>query len=236
MAKSKFPCPYSYPHKSRVAKVDYICGIGGYGLRNGCFPIEFNVAADSCNFDFDHLWKTYYEEMTPNELRHDPEACSLYYRLAARLHEDHKDHLWECGQEDAVRDLQEGDTYHSLWDGTEVSVTLEMHGRCGKHLVISEFESMTLRGLSDDDLRDVLMCKEDGQWFIETKKVDLLYRYIRQCEVDFTSAKASAEVEYQGAFQFFANIVDSAWETEKQNRAGHEEVVSCNPLATKDIR
>ena len=221
-------CPYTFPHKSRVAKVDYICGIGGYYSRDGRFPIEFNVAADSCNFDFDHIWEKYNEEMTPDALKHDTEACTLYYRLAKRLHGEHEQYMWEWGQEDAVSGLQEGDAYRSLWDGTEVSVTLELHGRCGKHLIIAEFENTPLRGLSEDDLRELLMEKEGGEgWTISTKKVDLLYRYVRQCEVDFTPAKASEEVECQGAFCFFANIVEPKWETEKKNQADHESVVGC---------
>lgn len=239
---AKIKCPYTYPHRSRAAKVNYICGVGGYGSRYGRFPIEFNVGAYNTNFEFDHLWKTYYEEMTPSELKHDPEACALYYRLAMRLHKEHEDHLWEWGQEDACRNLQDGDTYRMLWDGTDVDVELELHGRSGKHLVIQYFEGTTFEGQSPEDLEEWLMeqtladgeevsthtrLQRGAEWSVSAKKLDKLYRYIRQCEVDFTTEKASAEVEYQGAFQFFANIVEPAWEEEKKNAVEHAAVVGC---------
>ena len=238
----KIECPYTYPHRSREAKVSYICGIGGYYSRDGRFPIEFNVAAYGVDFDFEHIWKTYYEEMTPSELKHDPDACTAYYRLARRLYEKHKDNLWEWGQEDACRSIDEDDTHRMLWDGTAVDVTLELHGRQGKHLVLSAFEGYSFRGMSPDDLRDTLMTqtRPDGYSHVEyetlrtgntwdwtTAEVDLLYRYVRQCEIDFTPAKASAEIEYQGASCFFNNIVNIEWENEKQRLADHEAVVAC---------
>jgi hypothetical protein len=52
-----------------------------------------------------------------------------------------------------------------------------------------------------------------------------LYMMCRQWEVDFTPARASAEVEYQGVFQFFANIVEPAWIDRQREIAEHEELV-----------
>lgn len=236
----KIPCPYTYPHKSREAKVNYICGSGGYYSRDGHFPIEFNVAAYRTDFSFDHIWKKYNKEFTAVTLSHDPEACTAYYRLARRLHAEHESSMWEWGQEDAARSLTDDDTYRCLWDGTELSVKLELHGRSGKHLVISEFDGTTFSGLSTEDLRVILMTqtrpdnydhseyttlRKGNTWLWSAKEIDLLYRYVRQCEIDFTSDKASEEVEYQGAFQFFANIVEPAWEDEKKAMADHAAVV-----------
>lgn len=238
---AKIKCPYKYPARSREAKVNYICGIGGYSNRDGRWPIEFNVALYDVDFDFDHLWKKYHAEMTPDELKHDPELCSLYYRLAQRLYEDNKDFLWEWGQEDAGRNLTDCDTYKQLWDGTEVDVEFSLRGRCGKHLVLDRFRSLSLDKMDEEELRTMLTeqsTRSDtyvyanrllrgAEWTYSNEFVDTLYRYVRQCEVDFTPEKASAEVEYQGAFCFFFNIVASAWEEEKQNKADHEAVVGC---------
>jgi hypothetical protein len=46
------------------------------------------------------------------------------------------------------------------------------------------------------------------EWDYSNEFVDRFYRYIRQCEVDFTPAKASAEVEYQAAFHVYTRAED----------------------------
>lgn len=238
---AKIKCPYTYPHRSRYDKVQYIVGIGGYTDRYSAWPIEFNVAAYRTDFSFDNLWRKYYLEHTPAELAHDPEACTAYYRLAKRLHGEHEDSLWGWGQEGAYRSLNDGDCYRMLWDGTMVDVKLELHGRCGKHLVIAEFNGHKLEGLTDSYLQDDLMRQRrtDGYEHVEydilqkgnywsswsNEDLNLLYKYVRQCEVDFTTDKASAEVEYQGAFCFFNNIVNPAWKTLKEEMASHDEAV-----------
>lgn len=235
--------PYTYPHKSREAKIDYICGIGGYSIRDGRWPLEFNVASYRADFSFDHLWKTYYKEYTPDVLAHDPEACTSYYRLAKRLHKEQEDNMWGWGQEDAARNVQDADAYRMLWDGTEVDVELELHGRGGKHLVLTCFNGHKLEGNSPEDLHDEMMAqtRPDGYTHVEygtlvsgaswdnwsTADINLFYKYVRQCEVDFTVEKASLEVEYQGAFCFFNNFVNPAWEEALTTAEAHSSVVSC---------
>lgn len=238
----KTKCPYSFPHKTRKDRVDYICGIGGYGSRYDKWPIEFTVAAYYTDFDFDHIWEKYAAEHWPfDESKETPETIKAYYDLARRLHKEHEGSLWSWGQEDAYRPLSDGDAYRTLWDGTMLDVKLELHGRCGKHLVIAEFEGRSLRGVSTEDLSDEMMrqTRPDGYSHVEydilkkgnfwdgwtNKEVETFYKYVRQCEIDFTSDKASAEVEYQGAFNFFCNIVNPEWETVKQERATHDEAV-----------
>lgn len=244
---AKIKCPYTYPHKSRLDKVDYICNIGGYRRHNdGSWPIEFNVAADNCNFDFDHLWARYAEAddegWLPSAARENPETLALYYALAKRLHAGHEEHMWEWGQEEAARSLHDADTYRTLWDGTMLNVKLELHGRSGKHLVIASFESHDLEGMDEGELRAQMLYQSDGyhdeittigtlrrgyNWYYwSATDVDLLYRYVRQCAIDFTPAKASQEVEYQGAFQFFCNIVNSEWEAELRRLADRETVIT----------
>ncbi len=109
MLKTKTLTPYTFPHKSRKARVDYICGIGGYSNRDGRWPIEFNVAAYGANFDFDHIWKEYSKEHIPSECDGDPALMTAYHQLAQRLHKDNESNLWEWGLEDALRDLYAGD-------------------------------------------------------------------------------------------------------------------------------
>lgn len=208
---AKIRCPYTYPHKSRSAMIDYITGIGGYSSRDGYWPIEFNVATYHADFSFDHIWEKYHAEHISDATRNHPPSWAAYYRLAQKLYEEHKDYLWEWGQEDAYRSLKDSDTYKMLWDGTAVGAELELHGRGGKHLVIAMFNGYDFNRCSTDNLKQSLRFGEDG-CAMPMNDLRLLYKYVRQCEVDFTPEKASAEVEYQGAFCFFANIVMPEWE------------------------
>lgn len=239
----KFKCPYTFPHKSRVAKARYICAVGGYSRSlDGRWPIEFCVGAWQADTDFNHLWEKYSGEYIPESAKATPEHTAAYYQLAMRLHKQHENDIWDWGQEDAARSLNDGDWYRMLWDGTMLDVTLELHGRGGKHLVIADFEGNVFTGMSDDELYEGLMRQVQINGFGETwekdrlcsgyewsdwtdKQVNTLYRYVRQCEVDFTIEKASAEVEYQGAFCFFNNIVEGEWETALATMQEHDEYV-----------
>lgn len=243
-------CPYTYPHKSRRAKADYLCGIGGYSrYQDGTYPLEFDVSAYRADFGFDHLWEKYAAEHWPfDEKKVTPDTVKTYYDLAMRLYKEHEQHLWAWGVEDACRALHDTDVYSMLWDGTRLEVTLELHGRCGKHLLITEFEGHTLEGMSTDDLYHELMGQGNGcfstgiqhdsdtlkkgcVWeFWTNEDLNKLYKYVRQCEVDFTVEKASAEVEYLGAFSFFCNIVNPEWESVKDAMAAHEDVVEAAKL------
>lgn len=246
-------CKYTYPHKSRAAKVAYICSIGGYYDRHlGTVPIEFNVAAYRADFDFDHIWEKYASECMPH--RPDsvtPDIAAAYYNLARKLHAENESYMWGWGQEDACRCLSDDDAYRTLYDGTQVAVEYGLYGRCGKHLVIVSFEGVSFRGVSSDDLRDMLMrqTRSDGyghveydtlrkgaEWDYSTEFVDKLYRYVRQCEVDFTVDTASNEVEYCGATCFFHNIVNPAWEDCLKERATHAEVVEAAQAVREVMR
>lgn len=214
-AKPKFVCPYTFPHKSRKAKVDYITDIGGYYSRDGRYPLEFNVAAYA-DLDFDNLWKLVLEERG-EDFPPNTRERALFEFAARKAYDSCKENLWEWAVEDAQRSLFDDEHYTTLWNGTKpLDVKLGLHGRGGKHLCIESFESVSLKGLSPEELGERLMLQEspDGnesvsdlprtkwgwKWSIDGKFVDLLYRYVRQCEIDFTSDKAEKEVEGQAAF------------------------------------
>ncbi len=220
----KIKCPYTYPHKSRTAMVDYLCGVGGYSSRDGRWPIEFNVGAYYADFDFDRIWEKYSGEHIPNECKKDPAALSAYYSLAKTLHASHKDMMWGWGVEDACRSITEDDTFKTLWDGTPVDAELQLQGRGGKHLVINKFNGFDLDHCNEDALNEGLSKGSEG-WGWSYDDVRLFYRYVRQCEVDFTPQKASDEVEFQGAFCFFANIVAPAWDIRKVEMSDHSAAV-----------
>ena len=51
------------------------------------------------------------------------------------------------------------------------------------------------------DIDEEYTLRKGWEWEVSTKSLDTLYRYIRQCEIDFTSAKAAQELEYQATWR-----------------------------------
>ena len=227
---AKYKHPYTFPHRSRAAMIDYICDIGGYhgGRHDGPYPLSFNVKAWYCDFSFDHVWKRAVidkdMDIGPDDtIRNDPEQFKAYQDLVRELHKEHEERLWEWGREDACRGVTEDDTHRSLCDGTEYEVKYGFAGRSGGYIVVLEWQGYTLDGMREEELRARLEDKEDVMY----NDLRLLYKCCRHWETDFTQKKASAEVEYQGIWHFFANIVEHAWEERKQEIADHEELVKC---------
>ena len=214
---AKLKNPYTYPHKSRRAKVDYLTSIGGYYAdRWAKFPIEFQVGTYHADLDFDSVWERlndsaqgYWDiaEFRPDLMR----FCAQ--EAHRRLDSSRDNSLWSMAIDDARNSLMDTDAYCTLWDGTPVSPTFNLYGRGGKHLCLEEVAGITLKGLSEEELEEMLMLQthvnngdetserntllKDHEWAVSTEALDKLYRYVRQCEIDFTSVKASREVEYQ---------------------------------------
>ncbi len=233
-------CPYSYPHKSREAKAKYLSGIGGYYSRDGRFPIEFTVGTYYAKLDFDTLWahilKEYHSEGP------DPEENRLFKEACAKVYGEVDAYLWDWALEDIRRDIDpgEGDTYFMLWDGTKIDAALELHGRCGKHLVIAGFNGIKLESLTEDDLYTMLTEQQNAygdpiegqkklrkgyEWSVSSSDLDLLYRYVRQCEVDFTSQNASNQLECMAAWHVYSRAED---ELENMRTAAKEKAALQN--------
>lgn len=210
------PSPYTFPHRSRKARADYLSSIGGYYSRDsGRYPIEFTVGTYYANGEKDHLLARLASEKgdSPYAADADPEVVRRYLACASCAYDELGDSLYSMALEDACRSLQDTDTYRMLYNADKtLDVTLGLHGRGGKHLVIEEFEGFQLKGLTEEDLYNGLMSQENEntgevivadklkrahKWVTSDKWVETFYRYVRQCEIDFTSIKASAEVEYQ---------------------------------------
>lgn len=221
-------CPYTFPHKSRAAKAAYICSIGGYYSREGRYPIEFDVSLYLADLDAATLWTRAVEN---GHLSDDQKNSAVFAACFRKAHHDiRSDALWEAAQEDCARSLMDADTYRMLWNGKEaLDVTLGLHGRGGKHLIIEEFEGLTLRGKSEEELYETLMEQSTGngwgdgivdkptlrkgyEWVISSRTLDTFYRYVRQCAVDFTVRKAAAELEYHAAF-YLVQVAEAVYDT-----------------------
>lgn len=226
-------CPYTFPHRSRKAKVDYITGIGGYYSRHERYAVEFTVGTYYANLDPEHLIEIAEEPCV--DLK-DPLLRAKYLALAIEVAKEDDAHLWYWAIEDAQRGVMEADTYRMLLDDTQVSVELVLEGRGGKHLCIKELEGVSFTR-SEQELEEVLMnqylpdgeetweystLRKGAEWAIKNETLDTIYRYLRQCEIDFTSEKASKEVEYHAAYHLVRRTNDK-WEELELARVGREE-------------
>lgn len=241
---AKLKNPYTYPHKSRRAKVNYITSIGGYPDRYTRFPLEFTVGVYYADLDFDSIWSRI--EKSDEWGARKPDLVKFCVKDVCK---EFGNDLWTHAVEDACRSLTECDTYRMLWDGTPIDAEFSLYGRGGKHLCLTSFEGIILTGMSEDGLEELLMtqgaygyddvCDKDTlkngwEWTIDSKTLDKLYRYVRQCEIDFTSKKASAEVEYQAdylvtqqAIELYDSLFGATDEDHQNNLAGAAPVGYC---------
>ena len=226
-------CPYTFPHRSRKAKVDYITGIGGYYSRHERYAVEFTVGTYYAKLDAEHLVPLMEDPCV--DLK-DPVLAAKYIALAEEVAKENESSLWSWAIEDAQRSVMEADAYRMLWDGTQVNVELVLEGRGGKHLCIKDLEGVSFTR-SEQELEEVLMnqylpdgeetweystLRKGAEWAIKNETLDTIYRYLRQCEIDFTSAKASQEVEHQAAFHL-RRLTNDRWEELELARVTREE-------------
>ena len=239
---AKIKCPYKYPARSREAKINFICGIGGYTDRDGRWPIEFCVGIYHADISFDHLWGKYREEYAN---AHPDAELSEFMAVAQKEYKrmDLEGSLYQVALEDCQRDIDKHwvDVYHQLWDGTPVDTELTLRGRQGKHLVLQHFGSLRLEGLREEELYETLTGQTgpDGEdvtdehklrrgfsWYYDMEFIDQFYRYCVQCARDFTPQNASLNLEGYAASNLFS-VAEGAYTDYVENRESHEAVVGC---------
>jgi hypothetical protein len=228
----------TYPHKSRCAKVDYLCSIGGYAQSHrGRWPIEFCVAAYNVDASFYSLWE--------GMLAHTPSASEhidvitdanreLYSIAANRVYESCGDNLYDWAMDSARQSLFDDEFYQD-----EHGLSFELQGRQGKHLVLNSAGGFALCGIREDDLHDVLMeqtsfdtadsvtdkdiLKNGFEWEVSTEALYKLYRSVRNAEVWFTPEKAAAQVQHEVEWTFYQRVADEYTDLLKEI-AGQEEL------------
>lgn len=209
--------PYTFPHRSRAARVAYLVSVGGYRASRQSYPLEFTVGTYYADLTLEHLMPLALAALDDPGPVSDcltvNERCALLAASVTEAYTDSSSYLYEWALDDVRSALHDADTYRMLYDGSEVlDIGLELLGRGGKHLCITRFPGVgDLRGLDSEALGELLLeqTRWDGsdvehapvlrkgyEWRVSSKDVEALYRYVRQCEVDFTSKKASAELEY----------------------------------------
>jgi len=144
---------------SRKKMAEFICDIGGYSDRSDRFAIEFNISADRCNLDFDHLLERYRKGDGDNVIPKNPAHAAIYERCFKEAYDEAGHTLWSEACEEAYRGWAESDTPYENWTGVRVEWEWEIRGRSGKHLCMTECEGINLK-VSPEDLFITLLERE----------------------------------------------------------------------------
>lgn len=190
ITKSRAPAKYRAPLKTRKAILAFLSGRSYYSrIGDNQYYFCWNIKAYA-DLDFDHLLEVYRSELSERQLQD-----TQWLAQCREVYEKNKETLWNWAIEDAQENTTGGDTYRMLWDGTFVNVELGFHGRQGGWLCLESFRGARIE--RESDLEE-----------LDTKELRLLYRYVVQCNADFTQDAARQEVEYQAASTLFNNLCD----------------------------
>lgn len=179
-------CPYTYPHRSKKARIEYLVAHQSYGGWNhpyrGWSPLAWNV-------------KFHVRDWSGKE--GDYKVCGL--RDAEWDENAQNDvHLWMAIVEDMQRQYVEGE-YCTYPGDDQGDWDFQFAGRSGGWMLLESWKPLTATYF--------LNCFNDSdgwkQW-LEAKSastVEVLYRAVRCMDADFTTEKIVKEFEYQLNFQ-----------------------------------
>lgn len=181
-------CPYTFPHKSRAAIIDYLMRRNSRWYGHQKFKFCWDVKAHSAaTTDGDSLRKVYGDDDL------DPALDAAWESHI----EGDESFFWNCC-EDAGRYLIYGE-WTSYPGDDQGDWEFSFAGRSGGWLVLEKWRGQDVREIEAFDLQ---------AWAFGDLKA--FYRGIRCADSDFTSAKATAEVEYQAGFR------RAEWEREQK--------------------
>lgn len=212
----RIKCPYTFPHKSRKAMVEYICANGGYSAYGvGTWPLSWDMGLDRLDFSFNNLWEKAKEYADVNDA--EMEEFKTFVRERVWKDEENASAiLYDIAVEDARERVNDSDAHKSLGDGTyDPDVSFEFWGRGGRHLVLSKYAGVSFVRTSSADLYEVM-----SAWGFPSVK--RFYKFVRTWTQYFTSENAKSEVEYQAAFHLVARLADDAWGGYKKDKAERE--------------
>jgi hypothetical protein len=194
---SQNSCPYTFPHKSRAAIIEYLIRRDSRWYGHQKFKFAWDVKAYA-SFGGDSLRKAYSDDDL------DPALDSAWKSYI----EGDESFFWDCC-EDAGRYLSDGE-WTSYPGDDQGDWEFSFAGRSGGWLVLEKWRGQDVREIEALDLQ--------GWAFADLKA---FYRGIRCADSDFTSAKAKAEVEYQAGFR------RAEWERERRaERAAEAEALA----------
>jgi hypothetical protein len=146
-----------------------------------------------------------------------PEVQALYQERYAG---ENLEYLEQMATEDAWRNVNDTDCFNHLWDGTNCKAKFGSYGRSGGYIGLKKFLGYDFTEGDNAYWNAVFggnpYPKESWDWQVwasdypemSYQDLRLLYKFVVQCNHDFTREKACAEVEYQAAYYLFASHED----------------------------
>lgn len=176
--------PYTYPHKSKHAQIDYLTGHDAYGGWNhpnrGWSPLSWNVRIGNADF-----------EQPKGEYQLDPshdDAWAKYVEKKSELF------YWAC--EDMARQYTEGE-YTTYPGDDQGDWEFCFAGRSGGQMLLAKWKGT-------DFLRSFDSAEHWRDWLtegIDTAALRTLYRAVRCMDHDLRRDAINAEFEYQLNFR-----------------------------------
>lgn len=219
-------------------------GYSGGGYHTPSYPLEWNVEI-GYSADWDEALEAAREQF--GEFGIDPFPAPVLKRSIAEVRREYDANIrWEWVRDDMARSLEEDDGLRTCspgifrkWGITEpksglyFDVKWELVGRCGKHLVLAEFEGVTLRGIGNDDLLEMILNGDECE-NIANRDLRHLAAYIEECNKMFSRRAIKEEFYYKLGWQLVSDIYDKCTEREKVNArikaertAPHLALMSC---------
>lgn len=187
------PEAYKMKTRSREGMTEAIVDITNQRAYHNHYLLCFNVKCYNVDLDLLNLislWREYEGDQ--------PYTHNLNWLCAVKKkYEEVKDRLFEWAIEAARLQFEESDLFHTLYDGTELSVEYQFVGRCGGWLAITRFEKYPFT--VGPDLEESLAQME----YAELKK---LYQLILVIHDATKRSKIKKEIELQAAYNFFLNV------------------------------
>jgi hypothetical protein len=203
---------------------------GGYiggGYHTSTYPLEWNVEIGySC--EWEDALEAARKQFSEFGLDHFP--APVLKRAVVEVKRNYDAYRrWEWVQEDMVRDLNDDDGLRSCspdvfrkWGiiepkgGLYFDVKWDLVGRCGKHLVMAEFEGVILRGVRNSDLVEWILNGDDYE-NVSNHDLRCLAAYIEECDRMFSRKAVKEEFYYKLGWQLACAIYDKCEEREKTN-------------------
>lgn len=196
---------------SRKAMVSFICGIGGYSDRSTHYAIEFNIKDYHSDTSVENLWKlvTSAEFDVGPDKDMPPEHLAQVKALFWRVYEEHKEHVYLWGQEEAYEGWAQSDSpYYTFVGDDRVDWKWEVTGRSSGHLCMTECEGHNLQ-LSPEDLEAQMNELDDGVYLNwSNKDLRSLFIICVQNTVEFNSRAIAAAIEHSAAWRLWVSFCE----------------------------
>lgn len=198
----KTPKHYRAPLRSRAKILAWLVDRAESNPRKAYGLFCYNVKLHNLNTDFAHLC-----ELARNAGELAPDASPRYLAAVEAVYNDKSEAVFEAATEAARESVVNDDTHRMLWDGSGAIAEWTFDGRSGGWLVLKEFGGADLSGPLQYTDAAGFLSDMPYPWLRR------LYRFLIQCDHDFRNPES--EVEYQAAFNLFANFARRV-ETDKQ--------------------